>query len=121
MDVVADEKLVRDLCPSDFGDVVTPVDRRTVDTIEYVTKYDFDSVVMDFDPSDVFVSNATWNFCDDGSLVYKYPGKQAVLVTEDGVHPLETGSRARAEKQSYFVLSQLDAQGYVRRFRKVEN
>lgn len=121
MAVVADEVLVGNLSPDYFGDVVQPIHRRTVDGVEYVDEYRYDSVVMEFEPSDVFVGKATWRVCDNGNVIYKYPGKAPVMVTERGVHPPENISAIRAQNQAYFVLSQLDAGGYVRRFQKVGN
>jgi len=96
---------------------VEPVKRRRTRGTLYEDEFTFGEVVMDFDPDEVFPDDAE-KLKGNGVVYYMYPGKAPVMIDENGVKVYRSASVDEGERQAYFVLSMLDAEGYVTNWRK---
>jgi len=103
--------------PDLYNEKVHPVQRRYVEGSKYVDEYMFDHVDMSFDADKVMIDDVIYRKEGD-KLFYRYPGKVPVMVMEDGVYKHGDAMDEAAEQQAYYVLSILDSEGYVSRWRK---
>jgi len=95
-----------------YREEANPVNHRETNDIVYDDEYRYNQVYMEFDPDEVFVDGADTVRLGT-SVLYKYGDKPAVKITKNGVYTKPEVGREQAERQSYFVLSQLEAAGYV--------
>lgn len=96
---------------------VKPVNRRRTRGTLYEDEFMFGEVVMNFDPDDVFPDDSK-KLKQRDVVFYRYPGKPPVMIDENGVKAHRSHNTEDSERQAYFVLSMLDAEGYVTNWRK---
>jgi len=109
LDVESGEELIK----------VDPVDKRKSDGDTYKYRYSFNRVHLDNLTDDDFKSQDAEVEVYDDHLVWSYPGKPAVLITEDGCFGSPVNGRNVLQKQAYFALSILDSMGNVSSWKKV--
>jgi len=96
-----------------YGAKTRPVQRRETRGEVYEDEYTFGSVVMDFTPSDVLPDGTASDVHGDVAY-YRYDEtKPPVCITQDAVYRNKSSDRKLAQEQAYYVLSMLDAGGYV--------
>lgn len=96
---------------------VTPVKRRRTRGTVYETEYSFNDIILDFNPDDVFVDKAITRQMNS-AVFYRYPNKPMVMIKEDGVYNYNGNTKKEGQEQAFFVLSQMEAEGYVTGWRK---
>lgn len=105
------------LYPGDYGDVVDPVKRRQTRNTTYTDEYTYSSVHIESGLGGCLADGAKV-VVEGDRFYYKYPRKVPVMVTQKGVHKHNKATVKEAEGQAFFVLSMLDAGGYVSNWSK---
>lgn len=98
--------------PDQYGAVVTPLKSRSTRGEKYEEEFKFSRVHVEDGATDALSDRATVKR-DGGKIFYMYPDKTPVMIDEDGVHKYKYASEKNAERQAFFVLSMLAAEGYV--------
>lgn len=98
-----------------YRDVVTPVKRRRTRGTMYEDEFSHGEVHIDGHAPEALPDDAEVEV-EFGRLFYRYPGKEPIMVTEDGAHRYKDSREKDAETQAFFVLSMLDADGKVSRW-----
>jgi len=102
----------------EYGPAVDPIHRKRQTSGTYVDKFGYNEVIHDFNPDDVFPDKAMTKDIGD-RLYYRYPGKAAIVVDGNTVKVHNDHDERDGESQAYFVLSMLEAEGYVTGWRKI--
>lgn len=96
-----------------------PVNRISGQGGEFNYEYTFDRVYPADVPEDFKVpTGAEMEKVGEDILFYQYRERPRVLVTSEGAYVEESSFETEAENQAYFILSVLDAAGFVGGFSK---
>lgn len=98
--------------PGAYSETVDPVKRRRTRGDVYEDEFTYSSIHIEEGVADCFPDDAAC-VVDGNRVYYQYPNKAPVMVDKEGVHRHMDSNRAAAQKQAFFVLSMMDAEGYV--------